>query len=97
MKENTIGTIYTRTYATFLIEIKYDPKLPNLLKNKYKHALKHHKDKVSEANGLYEKDRGKWISLKQLKNIDKNKTIKFRKWYIPIIKKIIYFFENYYK
>lgn len=97
MKENTIGTIYTRTYATFLIEIKYDPNLPTLLKNKYKHALKHHKDKVSEANGLYEKDRGKWISLKQLKNIDKNKTIKFRKWYIPIIKKIIYFFENYYK
>ena len=97
MKNNTIGKIYTKTYTTFLIEINYDTKLPKLLKDRYTNALKNHKDKVIEENGLYEKDRGKWLSLNQLKNIDKHKKIKFRKWYVPIIKKIIDFFENYYK
>ena len=74
-----------------MIEIDYDKKLPEKLKKIYDNALKYLHDDVIKSNGLYEKDRGKWIRLERLKyNMDI-----FRPWYKKIVYKIIdYFYKE---
>ena len=91
IKHKLITKISTKTYTSFLIEIDYDKQLPAKLKKIYDNALKYLYDDVIKANGLYEKDRGKWIRLERLKyNMDI-----FRPWYKKIVYKIIdYFYKE---
>ena len=91
IKHNLITKISTKTYTTYLIEIDHDKKLPIKLRRIYDNALKYLYDDVMKSNGLYEKDRGKWIRLERLKN---NMGM-FRPWYKNIIYKIIEYFYHY--
>ena len=77
--------IHLNGYTTFIVSVDYNKKIEYEFKKDYETTLKSDRDFVKAHNGLYEKDRVKWIALRDLK---KNVS-KFRKWYSYIIYKII--------
>ena len=77
-------------YTTFIVLVDYNKKIEKEFKKDYNRILKSDINMVKAHNGLYEKDRVKWIALCDLKkNIPK-----FRKWYSYIIYKIIDEFKS---
>ncbi len=83
-------TIKTKTFYTYLMEVKYDINKVNELKIKYEYALQHTPDLVFAHNGLYEKDRGIWLKLEDVNEFKPN----LRRWYYYIIDKIVAYFKN---
>jgi hypothetical protein len=65
--------------------VKYDKNIEESFKNDFKEMYKNDPNKVKSHNGLYEKDRVKWIPLRDLKK--KHKT--FRRFYNHIVNQII--------
>ena len=88
--DKTNITIKTKTFYTYLMEVKYDPNKVDELKIKYEYALKHTPEIVFEHNGLFEKDRGIWLNLSDVEDFRPN----LRKWYNPIINKIVSYFKK---
>tara|TARA_B100000424_G_scaffold268781_1_gene264262 strand:+ start:1038 stop:1520 length:483 start_codon:yes stop_codon:yes gene_type:complete len=77
----TVETIEINGYKTYIIMMEYSKEIVNLFDKQYKKALKADRDKIGK-NGLYEKDKIRWIELNDLtKNI---------KIFRPFYKKIIY-------
>ena len=77
-------TFTSGSYKTHLIEVPYDPNLPKHLENFYR-FMKHEKKELINQDGLFEKDKFKWIEINDL---DNHFPI-FRPWYKDIVKKII--------
>lgn len=77
-------TFTNRSYKTHLIEVPYDPRLPKYLENFYR-FIKHEKKELINKDGLFEKDKFKWIEINDLHN---HLPI-FRHWYREIVEKII--------
>ena len=70
------------TYRIYLVPIPFDKTLPSKFNKEFKRIYTHFPNRVEIDNGLYEKDKLRWIELKKLiKNIKI-----FRPWY----KKYIY-------
>ena len=92
IKRNWITSIQTKTYTTYLFKIDYDDKLPEKFEQDYNKVLHDNEELVLKHNGLYEKDRVKWIKLEDILEHKHE----FRVWYIPILFKIKYYFENLY-
>ena len=65
------------TYRIYLVPINYDKTLPSRFNAQFKEIYKNYPNLVKMNNGLYEKDKVRWINLKQL---HKNIHI-FRPWY----------------
>ena len=77
----TVETIEINGYKTYIIMMEYNREIVNLFDKQYKKALKEDSDKIGK-NGLYEKDKIRWIELNDLR-----KNIKI---FRPFYKKIIY-------
>ena len=89
LKETNI-VIKTNTYYTYLMQVEYDKNKEEELKNIYNKTLQENPDLVYKHNGLYEKDRGKWIELRELNSFRPN----LRRWYNNMLTKIIEFFNK---
>jgi len=90
IEEKTFCKIKTKHYFLYIVHIPYDKTLPKRFKQKFDKIAKSNPEKLAK-NGLYEKDKLKWIKLQNLpKNMDK-----FQPWYKKIIKKIQIAFNNY--
>ena len=77
--------IKTKTFYTYLMEVNYDPVKPDELKTIYNDALENTPELVHIHNGLYEKDRGIWLNLKDVEPFRPE----LRRWYHSIINKIV--------
>lgn len=82
--------INNSTYTTFLIRVDYDIKIEDSFKDIYDYVLNNNQKLLYEHNGLYEKDLAKWVKVKDLMKFKK----KIRKFYRPMIKKIVKFFNH---
>jgi 8-oxo-dGTP pyrophosphatase MutT (NUDIX family) len=85
VEKKTIQKITNGTYTTFLVAIDYNNKLPSIFDKTYKNIKKNKPELIQEHNGLYEKDKIKWI---EVDNLHKHKKI-FRPWYLSILNKAI--------
>ena len=89
IKHHCIGKISDRGYSIYLIQVKYDTTIIKNFSDHFNKVLKNRPKLVTADNGLYEKDKIKWIKLQDLK---KHIEI-FRPWYKKFVFKIIKFFE----
>ena len=79
-------------YFLYIVNIPYDKTLPKRFKKKFNKIAKSNPEKLAK-NGLYEKDKLKWIKLQ---NIPKHMH-RFQPWYKKIVKQIYIAFNNFYK
>lgn len=82
--DNSFDIISMNKYSTYLVEIKYDTFLPYKFNKKYRHILKTNSSLIYKRNGLYEKDKIRWIKVDNL--IDFKQHVRF--WFRPFIDKI---------
>ena len=87
--KKTNSIIKTKTYYTYLMEVKYDKNKEQELKDIYIKTLNENPDLIYKHNGLYEKDRGLWISIDDVDSFRTN----MRRWYNYILTKIIAHFK----
>jgi len=85
VENKTIQKITNGTYTTFVVVIDYEKKLTPRFKRNYDKTKKNNPELITEHNGLYEKDRIKWIEVDNLFKYKK----KFRPWYVSIVNKVI--------
>ena len=85
VEKKTIQKITNGTYTTYLVAIDYNNKLPSIFDTNYKNIKKNKPELIYEHNGLYEKDKIKWI---EVDNLHKHKKI-FRPFYLSILNKVI--------
>ncbi len=85
VEKKTIEKITNGTYTTFLVLTDYNSSLPSIFDKNYKEIKKNKPNLIQEHNGLYEKDKIKWI---EVDNLCKHKKI-FRPWYLSILNKVI--------
>jgi 8-oxo-dGTP pyrophosphatase MutT (NUDIX family) len=74
-----------KSYYSFLMQVPYDRLLPTYLENTYNFIKVKKPDLICCEEGLFEKDKFRWIEINQL---EKNMNI-FRPFYRPVIKQII--------
>ena len=85
VEKKTIQKIKNGTYTTYLIVIDYNNKLPSIFDTNYKNIKKNKPELIQEYNGLYEKDKIKWIEVDNLYKYQKT----FRPFYLSILNKVI--------
>ena len=89
IKHNKIARLNFNGYATYIVEIQYDNKLPNEFQKYYKKIKKTHPELIHQHNGLFEKDKLTWMPYHKLKS----NLHRFRPWYRGMVKLIIKKFE----
>jgi 8-oxo-dGTP pyrophosphatase MutT (NUDIX family) len=78
-------------YTTYLVNIKYDKKIPFYHNNMFNFVNRNKHDLVqNQENGLFEKDRLRWFSIQELKT-EKDM---FRPFYVKILNQIIKDYDN---
>lgn len=90
IKDNIIGQQSIKTYTTFIVHLKYEEhwSLPEYLNAHYEFMSHHQQIKPlikDPNNGLYEKDKFAWFSLKNIRE----KRDQFRPFYREILDLII--------
>jgi len=90
IKYHLVGKIQDPQYSIWLVEVEYNPDIVQSFHDDFKNALKNNKEIVKARNGLFEKDKLVWITLKQLKR----KKSMFRPWYRRFIPQIIKLLTN---
>ena len=85
VEKKTIQKVTNGTYTTFLVMIDYDKNLPQIFDKNYKEVKKNNPELIQEHNGLYEKDKIKWIEVDNLYKYKKT----FRPFYLSVLNKII--------
>ena len=90
IKENISGQQSTKTYTTFLVRLNYDKHntLPDYLNTHYEFMSRqpHIKPLIKDPNnGLYEKDKFAWFSLKDIRA----KKLLFRPFYREMVDLIV--------
>ena len=84
MDHHLITTIHCNKYNTYIVLIDYDEDLPKNFEDEFNRVKLVNPEKICK-DGLYEKDKLKWITYKDLEN---NIPL-FRKHYVKTIRKII--------
>ena len=90
IKNFCITKIGDRGWSTYLVQVKYNKKIIKAFRDDFKKTLKNNPQIIKSHDGLYEKDKLRWIKLQDLK---KNIHI-FRPWYKKFVYKIINYFEE---
>ena len=88
IKNHCIGKIRDRGYSIYLVRVEYNKQIPKIFSDHFKKVLKEYPKLVHAHNGLFEKDKLKWVKLQDL---TENINI-FRPWYKKFIYKIIRYF-----
>ena len=84
VKRNKILIVKHKTYSTYIFLTDYDEKLPMYFNNNFQFSQRKMPQLIENTkNGLLEKQRIKWFSVKELKT---DKT--FRPFYQEIVDKI---------
>ena len=92
IEKRCLYKIKTKNYFLFIVLINYDKTLPKRFKKAFDKIAKAHPEKLAK-NGLYEKEKLKWIRLENIpKHMDK-----FQPWYKKIVKRIMIAFNNFNK
>ena len=73
--------VHLNKYSTYLVRVKYNPMLPYRFNKIYRNALKNTPKLVYEQNGLYEKDKIRWVNVNDLKSFSKHA----RFWFKPVM------------
>jgi len=68
-------------YSTYLIRVNYNSMLPYRFNKKYREAIRKTPELVYKQNGLYEKDKIRWVSVNDLKTFSKYA----RLWFKPVL------------
>lgn len=71
-------------YSTYVVRVKYNSMLPYHFNKTYRNALKNRPKLVYEHNGLYEKDKIRWVNVNDLKSWSKHA----RFWFKPVLNEI---------
>lgn len=87
VKNKAVKIIDIGTYRTYIVPIDYDKHIPRYFSDDYKYTLTNHPRFVKASNGMYEKDKVQWVPLSKLKR--NPSMIKFRPWYVQIIKTLL--------
>lgn len=82
--------ISINNYSSYLVRVKYNPMLPYRFNKIYREALKKTPNLVYEQNGMYEKDKIRWINVNELKSFSKHA----RFWFKPFMMQIYNKFKN---
>ena len=82
MMEECIFKLETEGYTSYVIEVEYDEKKEKYFNEIFKCISKKHKNLIKEKNGFFEKDKVKWVKLKNYKNLV------IREWYEPILERL---------
>ena len=78
IRERLIAKIPVHGYTTHVVEVPYDKGLPARFAAEYSRACREEPDAVAARNGLYEKDRLRWVPVSSLRSFQRE----FRPWYI---------------
>lgn len=73
--------VHLNKYSTYLVRVKYIEMLPYRFNKIYRNALKNTPKLVYEQNGLYEKDKIRWVNVNDLKSFSKHA----RNWFKPVL------------
>ena len=73
-----------KNYSTFLVHVNYNSMLPYKFNKTYRDALKRTPQLVYDDNGLYEKDKIRWVCVDDLNTFLKHS----RFWFRPVITQI---------
>ena len=76
---NYVTSISSSTYTSFIIEVDYDASLPKKFAELYDDILKNNPKLLLNRDGLYEKDKAKWVSLGELPSFKKDVRVFYRK------------------
>jgi len=90
IKHSFVTKINNHGYTTYIVSVNYNKDIIRAFHRDYQHKLKTDPLFVKKHNGFYEKDKVKWMSLKELGE----NSNKFRRWYRPIVRKIVKFFHE---
>ena len=93
IEKNLLLKLKVNSYTSFIIEVNYDKDLPSKYRKKYLQIKKNNIDLITTHNGLWEKDKMKWVELKNLKNF-RNVC---RPWFKPRVTATIYHFKDFNK
>ena len=85
IQAHLVQKISTGFYTTYLIHIPYKKNLPRRFAKHFQKMKKSHPEQVYARNGLFEKDKLRWMRLCDLQ---RNMHL-FRPWYRMIVRKII--------
>ena len=85
IRTHLIDKIHVSGYTTYLVDIPFSQRLPVRFAAHFRAMKKHHPEKVSRKDGLFEKDKLRWIRMDSLR---RHLPI-FRPWYRRIIRQII--------
>jgi len=85
IKNYLMGKIHDTEYSIWIVEVEYSTDIVAEFHDHFKDALKTQLPQVKAHNGLFEKDRLKWIKLSSLHR----KKYMFRPWYKRFIPQII--------
>lgn len=91
IKNHLVGKVRDKKYCIWLVEVEYNPNIIDNFHKHFQYILKTNPKIVKKHNGLYEKDKIKWIKLSSLKRYKKQ----FRPWYFKeYVPKIIDLFKH---
>lgn len=85
LKEELVEHIETKNYDSYLFKMDYDSEIEEIFSKDFKKMVIERNEFVVQYNGFYEKDRVKWMPLRDL---NKNMGM-FRPWYKHIVRLII--------
>ena len=80
----TEHVIKLHNYSTYLVKVNYNAMLPYRFNKNYRYAIKNKPNLVYERNGLYEKDKIRWVNVNDLKSFSKHS----RFWFKPVMTEI---------
>ena len=81
VEKKTVLKLTMNNYTTYIVEVPYDKKIPDKYYKMYQNIKKNKFNLIKEHNGLWEKDKMRWVELKNLKTFRKI----CRPWYKYII------------
>ena len=81
MKNHLVGKVKDKKYCIWIVEVEYNPHIINLFHKHFQKIVKTKPHIVKAHNGLYEKDKIKWVKLSSLNRNKKQYKKQFRPWY----------------
>ena len=90
IKKHLAAKIKDKQYSVWVVEVKYDQSAPDVFHEHFKTALRKTPNIVKARNGLFEKDKLRWIKLRDLR---RNSHL-IRPWYRRFIPKLIRLFRE---
>ena len=87
--KNLIIKLTVNKFTTYIVEIPYDKYLPKKYRKTYLDTKKNNLDLITNKNGLWEKDKMKWVEYKEL--------LRFRNVCRPWYKYVVTATHNFFK